>query len=361
VPCFAGEIFVPANHQTIQAAIDAAVNGDEIIVSPGVYAENIQFGGKNIVLRSTDPTDPDVVADTIIDGNRADSVVTLAGTEGEACALAGFTIRNGSARTGGGVYGKFAHLAIRNNIFLDSYAGQGGGGVFECNGVIENNTFFRNATSWYGGAICRCDGVIQNNLIYGNTGDYGGGLAFCEGVIQNNTVWGNANFGIYSCNGPVVNCVVWGNNASTGDQVYGGSTPSYSCIQDWLGGEDGNIALDPRFVDPINGDFHLLPDSPCIDRGGTVSTLAEDFEGDPRPCDISSVSGGDGSGFDIGADEYIPFGDIDKNGHVDAVDVQLVINAALGLTVPCDCDVNKDGPVDAVDVQLVINCALGLF
>ncbi|MBI4556424.1 MAG: SBBP repeat-containing protein [Candidatus Hydrogenedentes bacterium] len=55
-----------------------------------------------------------------------------------------------------------------------------------------------------------------------------------------------------------------------------------------------------------------------------------------------------------------PVADIDGNSVVDAVDVQLVINAALGLGISGDADINKDGNVDAVDVQIVINAALGL-
>ncbi|MBI4559039.1 MAG: IPT/TIG domain-containing protein, partial [Candidatus Hydrogenedentes bacterium] len=52
--------------------------------------------------------------------------------------------------------------------------------------------------------------------------------------------------------------------------------------------------------------------------------------------------------------------DVDASGFVDAVDVQLVINAALGLQVPYNCDVDNTGSVDAVDVQKTINGALGL-
>jgi len=51
--------------------------------------------------------------------------------------------------------------------------------------------------------------------------------------------------------------------------------------------------------------------------------------------------------------------DIDGSGVTDAVDVQLVINSALGLETPYPADQNG-GTVDAVDVQLVINAALGL-
>jgi sugar lactone lactonase YvrE len=52
--------------------------------------------------------------------------------------------------------------------------------------------------------------------------------------------------------------------------------------------------------------------------------------------------------------------DVDSNGEIDAVDVQLVINGALGLGGAFDCDIDASGGVDAVDVQLVVNAALGL-
>jgi len=53
-------------------------------------------------------------------------------------------------------------------------------------------------------------------------------------------------------------------------------------------------------------------------------------------------------------------GDVNGDGSVDAADVQLVINSALGLGTQFNCDLNKDGIVDAVDVQLVINDVLGV-
>ena len=53
-------------------------------------------------------------------------------------------------------------------------------------------------------------------------------------------------------------------------------------------------------------------------------------------------------------------GDVDFNDKVDAVDVQLVINEALGIDNQHDCDINGDEMINAVDVQLVINAALGI-
>jgi len=45
---------------------------------------------------------------------------------------------------------------------------------------------------------------------------------------------------------------------------------------------------------------------------------------------------------------------------VNAVDIQLVINGAMGVLDDPRLDVNRDGRVDAVDVQIVINYALGV-
>jgi hypothetical protein len=60
---FAITIHVPENYSTIQGAIDAASDGDLILVGPGTYEERIDYLGKWLVIRSTDG--PDV---TTIDG-----------------------------------------------------------------------------------------------------------------------------------------------------------------------------------------------------------------------------------------------------------------------------------------------------
>jgi hypothetical protein len=144
-----------------------------------------------------------------------------------------------------------------------------------------------------------------------------GGLAECNGIIEGNLIWGNVaqkgvGGGLYNCRGTIRNCVTWGNTASDGDQLWGTTAPTYSCIQDWTGGRQGNISEDPRFVDPENGDFRLLPDSPCRNAGNTVAVLevtlslvdngaliswfgGDDLDGNPR---IS------GAAVDIGAYEY---------------------------------------------------------
>ena len=308
----------------IQSGIDKAAEGDTVIVAQGTYVENINFNGKNIVLRSTNPTDWKVVKETIIDGNKAGSVVTFYGTEDETCVLSGFTIWNGTGSSvpdptfpglyGGGILGVGAdggttrtRATIQNNIITGNSAETGGGGGLGlCYGPIRNNIIIGNSCQWWGGGIGFCNGIIENNLIAGNVAPCGGGISFSNAIFRNNVVVGNiagshgpvAHIGTSSYNPPlggsVSNCIVWGNTSPTGPQVYDSVTPTYSCIQDWTGAGEGNVALNPGFVDPDgpdddpntfeDNDCRLLANSPCIDAGINEDWMngALDLDGNPR-------------------------------------------------------------------------------
>jgi hypothetical protein len=355
-PAQAITIRVPQDYPKIQDALLWAANGDEIVVSPGVYVENINFNGKNVVLRSTSPTNPGTVATTIIDLNWKGRVVTFDGSETSSCLLSGFTIRNGI----GGIYGNGAKARIEHNTITGN-SGEYGGGLYGCNGTIQNNVITNNSAV-YGGGLNQCNGTIQNNTITGNSARYGGGLFGCDGTIQNNDIAGNwargtgssgGGGGLYECNGTIqnnlitsnsarsagggsayggglyrchgtirsntitsntalseggglsgctgiiVNCIFWGNAAPVYSQISPDSIPSYSCIQG-LTVAGGNIKLDPRFVGP--NDFHLRPDSPCIDAGTNANCPATDKDGNQRPFDGNA----DGkSTCDVGAYECV--------------------------------------------------------
>jgi hypothetical protein len=82
---------VPGDQPTIQSAIDAANNGDKVLVSPGLYQENLDFKGKRIVVASSAGA-----AQTVIDGGQNGPVVLFATSERHSTVLQGFTIRRGA-------------------------------------------------------------------------------------------------------------------------------------------------------------------------------------------------------------------------------------------------------------------------
>jgi hypothetical protein len=300
-------IYVPSGGiTTIQAAIDAASVGTAIIVAPGVYFENISFRGQDVVLRSTAPLNPSIVAQTVIDGGGDDSVITFAGPETAACVIEGFTIKNGAAKFGAGILGFGCLATIQNNVIVDNESNQNdglGGGLAACNGLIQNNVIAFNRTTGLksdGGGLYFCNGTIRNNTVYGNSTQHatskGGGLANCSGSIRNNIVYANTA------------------NKAADAQLYNSATPSYSCVQGGVAGGVGNIAGDPQLNNPLSRNFHLLAGSPCIDAGGFAGSvniggvilpqLTFDYDGTRRASAVRFPPSGDGSSYDIGADEY---------------------------------------------------------
>ena len=112
--------------KTIQEGIDAALDGDTVIVAEGTYVENIYFKGKNIILRSRDSLNPLVVENTRIVGNKNGSVVSFSGTENATCILSGFTITNGKVDYGAGILGGWephhTYATIQNNTIAENRA-----------------------------------------------------------------------------------------------------------------------------------------------------------------------------------------------------------------------------------------------
>jgi hypothetical protein len=142
VNALAKTINVPADQPTIQAAINVAVNRDVIVVAPGTYAENINFLGKAIHVKSAQG--PKV---TIIDGAKAGSVVTFANGETSKSVLSGFTLQNGANSLEGGGIAVSSNPTISGNIIKNNTGCNGGGGIgiAFASPVVRGNTITNNA------------------------------------------------------------------------------------------------------------------------------------------------------------------------------------------------------------------------
>lgn len=276
----------------IQYAIDAATGGDIIEIQPGRYSGpgnyDLDPNGLAITIRSTDPNDPNVVANTIIDPNHLGRSFYFHSGEDTNCVVAGFTLQNGATDdgSGGAIYCLDSSPTIRNCVIIKNTAIWSGGGIY-----------FNNSES-----------TIRNCIIGGNSALATGGGVKCVScsnlAIINCTISGNQGEGIFCFNSTVSinNSIIWGNGLEQIHDATGGdATVTYSDVQNgWPG--SGNIDGDPCFAsfdpngDPNMWDFHLQSaygrwdpnsrswvsdsnTSPCIDAGDPNS----DWSDEPWP------------------------------------------------------------------------------
>ena len=196
-------ITVPAMEPTIQAAINAASNGDTVLVSPGTYTENIDFHGKAITVEGSSPTAP-----SIIDGGGVGPVANFSSGETTASVLRGFTLRHGvttsaNAYMGGGVRISLASPSIISNVITGN-TGCSGIGVSIASGapLVQGNTISNNIQTGCSGGVGAgmfvrdaSSAEIVGNTITGNTADSGGGIELFsagtatvqDNLIENNT------------------------------------------------------------------------------------------------------------------------------------------------------------------------------
>ena len=213
---------VPAEYPSIQQAIDDCNDGDTVVVSPGVYYETINFGGRNILVTSKDPNDPKVVGYTIINADGDGTVVTFENRETAKAVLTGFTITGGVGTLvdqyedvyqsykwfyGAGIYCRDASPTITRNIiannngpYVEEQTGNfwrtvlcSGGGIACLSGspTITYNTIRGNSAYDGGGIDVSGYAVVANNVICGNSAAYGGGVVIGQGFLLNNTIVGN--------------------------------------------------------------------------------------------------------------------------------------------------------------------------
>jgi hypothetical protein len=316
-------INVPADVPTIQQGIDIAKDGDIVLVAPGTYFERIDYLEKSITV--TSEAGPEV---TIIDGSNTGPVVTIHWVVADS-EFSGFTVRNGIATWGAGMSIGASSPTIIGNIF-DSNEGSAGIAinVNVSSPTIERNIFRNNTCegpnilSGVVTIINMSSPQILNNVFDGN---------LCRGItlltpggtqpiVLNNTIIGNTAgirldrrtdraLNIFSNNIIVENGI--GLEVEYGDETFNptwennlvfNNSINYDFISDQTG-TNGNISVDPEFVDSPSGNYNLSLFSPAIDAGS--NTVAElpiaDFNGNDRIFDGDC----DGVGVvDIGAFEF---------------------------------------------------------
>jgi len=361
---------------TIQAGIDAAEDGDTVLVADGTYMgdgnRDIDFQGKTITVKSANGAENCIIdCQGILDKDEHIGFYFHNGETSDA-KVDGFTIKNGEAfRPAGGICCEnFSSPTITNNIIINNSSDWGGGiscwnsSPFIINNTIKDNTaynsgggiaclkssspiiknniiMYNSADAWGGGGIVCWDNsspIIINNIISGNTvphGGKGGGIYCVDSSkikIINNTITKNSSEsggGICCANSShtVLNTILWANSPN---EIYLLDstitiTITYSNIQGGWEGE-GNIDADPLFVDADNGDYYLQSGSPCLSTGtmewtyeGTTYHAPDtDIEGHQRPL---------GSGIDMGAYEQFDDGSIPTS--IELVDKKIVTWGSL--------------------------------
>jgi predicted outer membrane repeat protein len=192
-------------------------------------------------------------------------------------------VTNNAAQTGGGIKGKEGLRCTRSRI-INNQADDSGGGLILDGSYLEDVEIIGNCSETGGGAYVYdfgCKTRFHRVLFSENQATQFGG-AICGGwaTIDQVTIVGNeseSGSAIYSdFNGPflIANSII---AQAERDAIDWGTTITYSDVTNGqFAGEEGVINEDPRFVNPENGDFHLLSDSPCIDSGAPDSSLDPD-------------------------------------------------------------------------------------
>jgi len=298
----AATIRVPIDAATIQQAIDASAAGDTVVVSPGTYVENLTFRGKAI--RVVSEQGPAV---TIIDGNRAGSVVTFSSGETRNAVLEGFTVRNGAnAFSGGGVLIQNSAPTVLGNWILNNGACSGAGIYsYFSSPLIKGNTISRNyvyACSGASGLGVYVGGdsaaELIENVITENSGfaDGGGVTLFAAGraVLRSNVIARNVTSGFSPCTSgggiwmvnfsqaTIVNNLVVGNVAGCGGGLYwGGSTGVTTFANNTFADNDAaeGSAIDVSGVDGR----HLIANNLIIGKAGQTAFYCRNSTSTPPP------------------------------------------------------------------------------
>ena len=360
---------VPADHPTIEAAMEAAQDGDEILVGPGVWYENLYVQKQLTITGSGQGV-------TIIDGSQPPtysfgSCVVISGgftQSPEPVRLQSLTLRNGTGAEiygvvrGGGIYSEFARVEL-NQVTIENcdveptneYDTMGWGGAI-CNyggEYVINDSILRNNSSFsYGGAIFMYGTLVLNDtLVTNNEADLEGGAIFANSpgtvlecidssICDNQSLYGGAlslpQIGSLRLEG----CRVNGNIARDGAALYMDET--FSVITE--SAFEHNVPSADRTVIRIF-DQPGVPEVLVVEITDSLFCGANqgdwrDFILEPEPNEFLETCG-------------LP-GDLNHDGTVSGPDLTILLSewgeGGAGTTADLDCD----GIVSGTDLTVLL-------
>ena len=214
-PATEGVLNVPADYPTIQGAVDAAVEGDLILIAPGTYTEAVQVTTNNIIIRGLDRNT------VILDGNfELDNGIRVVGANG--VALENMTAmnytKNGFFWTG--------VTGFRGDYLTAWRNGDYGVYVFDSVGGVIDNSYGGGSpdAGVYIGECFPCDSLIRNFVAEHNGLGYsgtnaGGNLVITGSIFRNNRAGIVPNSGSYELCYPQRKTTIIGNLVYSNNQA----------------------------------------------------------------------------------------------------------------------------------------------
>ena len=279
----------------IQEGIDAAKDGDVVVVLSGTYWETIDFKGKSIQVTGCEPDSTDGIQPyPIIDGNNQGSVVMFSQGEDQNTELSCFTITGGLSDIGCAILCIGSHPMISNCVIAGNRTADSSvGAIVYCmdsNCIIDNCTIVDNYCGEPGTSIylIECDILISNCIIRDNALD---------------------QITVESGNDPIVAYSnVLGGWTGTGNTD---TDPNFADTGYWADSKDPNLPpVEPNNVNAvwIGGDYHLISItgrwdpvtlswtkdecmSPCIDAGDPACECSNEPEPNGKTINSGAYGG----------------------------------------------------------------------
>lgn len=267
--------------------------GTSLMIQGGLTAAGM--GGCMIKFRSvlSNPNPASWGSITFLDSS-SDAVWRTDGQYREGCLMEYCEVEHG----GPGIVCEQASPLITHSHIHDCRANVGSGiRCTESFAVIRSSVLTGNL----GSAVWAVSSsvTLRNCLIFGNQQFEGvSGVAGGDFSIVNCTIADNQGSGV-EVTGTVniVNCILWDNGLDIAPGYPLGSVRYCDIGSGAYQGSFGNISCPPQFLDPPAGDYHLAPDSCCINSGTCTGAPTEDYDGEARPDAETELC-------DIGFDEY---------------------------------------------------------